>query len=434
MLCTESLTAESLHSRLLAGTLKVVDVLREKAAMLAVKRRNREISTFVAKNIAGLLHEALFGGSATVRETAMKLISFNNKTIIGAICDCEELEKIASELLQSDEPDWRTTGSFAKIIEECLNMYPETIETNFGFICDFLKACDQSDVLDLFESLISPSRNLAYVSESLHRMGLVKKAAERIEEYLETGDTWKVVGLYRILLKCTANSEFESDLNSPEMLLFVTKHITSDHDERIQALQWKLMWTLLSEDNVTYFENLVVYAVEIATLDENRVTERQVEAINFLSHFCGLDNEATRTFAFGELVDGLIRVFEKHRNHTFVNGAICQFMLTCLEVDDLRNEVVSKFFPVVVSAFHLHSNRVQGAFTLEFGRQVVEACETDEQMEQAVFSNEEFAQFCHTKVALSASILKRDYGKKAMSPIIAKVPPSDITVGIQIDV
>ena len=101
MLCTESLTAESLHSRLLAGTLKVVDVLREKAAMLAVKRRNREISTFVAKNIAGLLHEALFGGSATVRETAMKLISFNNKTIIGAICDCEELEKIAAELLQS---------------------------------------------------------------------------------------------------------------------------------------------------------------------------------------------------------------------------------------------------------------------------------------------------------------------------------------------
>ena len=428
MLCTDSPPHDSIHSRLVAGTLRIVDVLQEKGAMLAVKRRNREISNFVANNIGSLLNEALFGESPVVRETAMKMIAFNNRTIIGAICESEEMGDIAAEIFDDENRDSMVIGNFAKIVGECLSLYPDTIDNSFSFMMDFLTACDEPDVLGLMEDLLGGSKNFGCSAEALRRKGLVKKAMNRVEEYLEKGDVWKVVGLYRVLLKCAGTVEFENDMNSPQMIEFLTRCVR-DSDERVQALQWRLMWNVLHDGNAKCFRDVVDYAVEIATLDEEQVSERQVEAINFLSHLCGLDHETTQSIPVGELVEGLIRVFEKHPNHTFANGAICQFMLTGLDVDSLKETVCSMFFRVVVAAFQRKGNRVQAAFALEFGRQVVEMCKTDACLAENINAQPDFAHFCETKVAISARILKRDYGKTTLAPITPKVPASDVVLG-----
>ena len=156
-------------------------------------------------------------------------------------------------------------------------------------------------------------------------------------------------------------------------------------------------------------------------------TEGQVEATNFLCHLYELDPYSSTLYDNEHLIKELTRLFIKYSTHTIYMSAISEFLVTSLELPDVRPYVLNCYFPAALKIIEANTNRTQIAYIVQIGRQLNELMKGDSELNHAVEMNTSLSHFLDTRVAETERLLNREYGKMLPNATLPGSPIRDLT-------
>jgi hypothetical protein len=113
----------------------------------------------IAENVSSFLQIACFTPNPVIRETAMKIVKTDNTTILSAICGVEYLEQMARSIISGEPAFLDAIGPFCMILESCLAVMPEQLETRLSFVINLSPPCEHDPIYLLFEALLTMQDN-----------------------------------------------------------------------------------------------------------------------------------------------------------------------------------------------------------------------------------------------------------------------------------
>jgi hypothetical protein len=144
----------------------------------------------------------------------------------------------------------------------------------------------------------------------------------------------------------------------------------------------------------------------------DRISEYQVNALNFVTAFYSLDEKAAREVDNERLIVAVAGWFRAFPCHTIAMEAVCRFMGAALVTPGLGEYVDREFRPLVVAAESRSNNRIQLSFAVRWVRQVRLIAHASNAAAE-VMSHDDVRELCRGRVADVELILANEYGRSA---------------------
>ncbi|OHT15231.1 hypothetical protein TRFO_14254 [Tritrichomonas foetus] len=336
-------------------------------------------------------------------------------------------------------------GRFAEIVEACILKYPESIY-GFHFLMKFLKYSDNYTIFSLFENLASSKKEeivsfLKFVKFQDRIIDIISKW-HRGDDFISSDCA---AALYQILIVFVDTSAIYQTSFSPKLIQFSLDYF--EHaDSDVLAKQWKLAKTLVDASTVNDFATLYQTASISIEIISDTIFEYQINAIDFIislitfsspslfqrassnQHKFSDDDEnyqpiETKEFDENQQNDFLssidsdnlfscaTKIFESFPNSSIALATICDLMLTSIMTEELRNNVIEIFFPVIIEGCQSQTVS-QRAFSIQFVKQVFDMCRnSNKSLQDEIEKHPYFIEIGMPIVFANDSILHREYGE-----------------------
>ncbi|OHT00341.1 hypothetical protein TRFO_08012 [Tritrichomonas foetus] len=507
---------DSILSRLARNELTIESFLQDRSAIIEVRRQNKIVTSFLLDYIDSLLKYAI-DNSNELSQNAMKLIETRNPKIICAICDEDEINKLAAELIEKfksqnnfmpnikninandkninvintydkninvinaydkninvinaydknisnndvnnniniDNEHFRkadyemrsSIGRFATILEICIKKYPDCIN-NFD-LNQFLPLCENTSLFSLFESIIEA--NIDETRKYFKCVNIINSIIELLENWHQhdTDDHFEfgisdfcAINLYHLLYLFAKKGVYE-EMNSPKVLKFFLNYFHDSNESNseiyhlILSKKWKILIEMIDATNVNDFSSLLEISLQHSEIQSNKYEEYQVDAMNFISSILNLMPSLTSSIDISALINNYTEVFRKFSNSSIVLSGLGTFLSCALEISDLHRQIYEIFLPAIINEFkNDEENANIRAFTLDFGRRIILACDRDEELKEMFYANDDFRDYLIPMIEKANLIMKSNDSFKVAKVVCCDtfetLNPSSVNMNVSV--
>ena len=406
---------EKLINKINENSVTIDDVLSHKNIIYSVKRQNKKITEFLINHIDEVLKIAtICDSNKSYNKTliALQVINTtNNRNLILSICKSDFINEL-SNLINTMDDDLKKDAfnRFASIIETSITKFPEFIN-NFHFIESWLSFCDEYEVFNLFDSLISiKSDDILSFFRSIKFENVAYDLIDKWYDGNSQITTECIINIYKILFsyaKCLIN-DYDS---IPPSLLPLGLSFFDHNNTKVLAYQWNLASVLVDKNNFKDFFTLYEKALTCIEVENHQFCEFQVNALNFITTLLKNCNDFPCKVDGEILINYISDIYQNFPESSFALFSVMSFLSEAIVRKEFQQYIFDKIFPLMISAISKQGNVTQKAFTLNFAKHLLEICKINISLTKELDKQHIFIDNFYPQILQEESLLNKDYGR-----------------------
>lgn len=406
------------------------DILDSPLVNILLKSEDKALIKYFEFHIKEVLDIALSGEKSLLSVKCYQALLVGVKCHVLSLLNDEYFRDKCLDILSQKDIPPPLLGRLVGITSCFINVVPDSIGKNCGFLYQLLKYCDNSSVFNFFLTICSECERIVPFQQWLIDFGLCDYVLREIRS-IDVNYQSECLNIYTdpvfLKLLCLYNIILNSSKNTVLKDTYVTKEVTEvsiiqfkNAPIYIINAQWEVINSLICQKTAIHLLCMINPAIDNIKDNYDKLSSFRVSSIEFLTKMMKLSSLTFDLLIQSSIIQILCEKIVKFPNSSILHGAFRDFVVVGLTRDDFALKMAAIYIPFFLDNT---SDRILAATIFKCINLFKEAAAKNQKLNEILQSNQEYVSFVNTKLVEYNEVSDKPYGGPyiSLSMIIEKV-------------
>ncbi|EAY08814.1 hypothetical protein TVAG_213230 [Trichomonas vaginalis G3] len=396
-------------------------VLPTKAAMKLFQNGNSTIITYLCLRIDDLIQACFNKDDRDMADNAYSiLLTFDHK-ITHHFIRADRFQQLGSDLTIPEDPDMFMMGRFTSIISGILDIMPDILIDQCGFLCRLIHHIYLPEISLLLNKICKNDESLENLQKYILKLGfheivhreLINYRHTDFEfeyQYYQSKEVQRTAALYRLMASCLSSKILSKSFMSIDFISIC--EIEYDITDRIiDDQKWLAILAFFTPQFSSQLLNFVYSAVMQLRAAKTKFYHCHYYALKFLSFMIKYSSETEELLMATDFIPQLLRLLFTFNESSFFQEVFRKFIAATFSKKKIVVNIVQMIIPALMGMLSDDYNiGIKGTLCEIFGAIEMER-KYNNVLDQELNNVQNYKDFYDSRVVLRSYLISSSYGE-----------------------